>query len=112
MVMRFDLEGASPAVANVDDACVLAGPLKHALTARRQAFQVNTRGFIGAVLAPHHAENAELGERRLAVAEKLLDFLVFIRRQAVLPEGLRGECRGQGSRHGRASIVAFWDTQV
>jgi hypothetical protein len=39
----------------------------------------------------------------------LLDFLEFLGRKAVLSDRLRRECRSQGSRHGRASIVAFWD---
>ena len=56
--MRFDLEGASPAVADVDDAGVLTGPLYHQLAARRQPFQMHARGLIGTMLAPHDRENA------------------------------------------------------
>ncbi len=100
--MRLDLEGAGPAVADVDDAGVLARPLQHALAARGQALQVHARRFVGAVLAPHHAEDAEFGERGLAPAEQLLDLLVFVGREAVLPEGFRGKGRGQGSGHGKS----------
>src|SRR5271157_184582 len=61
MIVRLDLECASPAVADVDDAGILARPLHHQFAARGQAFQVNARRFIGAVFAPHHAEDAEFG---------------------------------------------------
>src|ERR1700690_421097 len=63
---------------------------------------MNARRFIGAVLAPHHAEDAEFGDRGLAVAEKLLDLLVFLGREAVLPENLRRKGRSQRGGHGRS----------
>ncbi len=62
VIVRLDLEGAGPAVADVDDAGVLARPLHHAAAARRQALQMHARRLVGAVLAPHHAEDAQLGE--------------------------------------------------
>src|SRR5581483_2434129 len=49
-----------------------------ARTFRRQFFEMNARGFIGAVLAPHHLENAELGLCRLAFQD-LSDFVEFER---------------------------------
>ena len=82
--MRFDLEGASPSIADVDDARILARPLHNAPAARGQALQMHARRFIGAVLAPHHAEDAQFGDSRLTSAEKLFDLLVFFRREAVL----------------------------
>ena len=99
---RRILEGAGPAVANVDDSRVLSGPLQHALAARRQSLQMNARRLVGAMLAPHHTENAEFGDRWLAPAEQLLDFFVLIRSQAVLPDSLRRKGRGQGSGHGKS----------
>src|SRR5579864_314301 len=108
MVVRFDLERTGPAIANIDDARVLARSLQHEFTAGGQSLQVHARRFIGAVLAPHHAEDAEFGERGLAPAEQLLDLFVLVGSKAVLPDGLRRECRSQGSKHGGASIVAFW----
>src|SRR5208282_4380895 len=66
VIVRFDFEGAGPAVADVDDAGVFAWSLQHALAARGQAFQVHARRFVGAMLAPHDAEDAEFGESGLA----------------------------------------------
>ena len=68
--MRFDLEGACPSIADVDDAGILPGPLHHQFAARRQPFQMHARRFIRAVLAPHHAENAQLGEGGFASAQQ------------------------------------------
>ncbi len=83
MIVRLDLEGAGPAVADVDDAGVLSRPLHHAAAVRGQALQVHARRFVGAVLAPHHAEDAQLGERRLA-AQRLQEAVVFLRRDSVV----------------------------
>src|ERR1700731_1062329 len=86
MIMRFDLEGTRPSIADVDDARILARPLYDAPAARWQPFQMHARRFVGAVLAPHHAEDAKLGNGRLTPAEKLFDLLVFFRREAVLAD--------------------------
>src|ERR1700733_4223547 len=96
MIVRLDLKGASPAVANVDDAGILAGTLQHEFATRGQTFQMHARRLVRAVLAPHHAEDTEFGEGRLALAEKLLDLLVLLGCEAVLPEGLRRKGKGQG----------------
>ena len=93
VIVGLDLEGAGPAVADVDDAGVLAGPLHDAVALGGQALEMHAAGFVGAVLAPHHAVDAEFGEGGLAAAEKLLDFLVLVGRKAVLPEGLRRKGR-------------------
>ena len=53
-----------------------------------------SRRFVGAMFAPHHAEDAEFGERGFASAEKVSDLLVFVGREAVLPERLRSEGLG------------------
>ena len=108
MIVRLDFESAGPAVADIDDAGILAGPLQHALAARGQPLQMHARRFVGAVLAPHHAENAEFGESRFAAAEKLLDFFVLVRSKAVLPEGLRRKSRGQRGGHGRSLYCRIW----
>jgi hypothetical protein len=102
MIVRLDFEGAGPAVANVDDAGVFARPLQHQLAARGQALQVNARRLIGAVLAPHHAENAEFGPHGLASAQQFLDFFEFFRSEAVLPDHLR--CNGSNRRGGHRGI--------
>jgi hypothetical protein len=40
------------------------------------------------VLAPHHAEDPEFGERGLAVPQKLFNLFVFAGSEAVLPDDL------------------------
>src|SRR4029453_328477 len=60
MVVRFDLEDGSEAIADVDGTCVLAGTLQHPSAARRQLLQVNSRALVAAVLGPHDGEDAEL----------------------------------------------------
>ena len=85
MIVRLDLEGAGPAIADVDDAGVLARPLHHAAAVRRKPLQVHSRRLVGAVLAPHHAEDAQLGERRLA-PERLQNAVVFFWRDSMVAE--------------------------
>ena len=70
---------------------------------------MNAAGFIGAVLAPHHAEDAELGEVRVA-AEDFLDARVFVGREAVLGRHLgrdfdfsRKHCHSRIVRRGSMS---------
>ncbi len=78
MIVRLDLEGAGPAIADIDDAGILARALQHQLAARGQPLQMHARRFVGAVLAPHHAEDAEFGEGGLASAQQRFDFFVFV----------------------------------
>ena len=75
--MRFDLENRHEPVADVDHARVFSRPLHHVRAARRQPLQMDADRFIGAVLAPHHAENAKFGDVRIA-AEDFLDARVFV----------------------------------
>src|SRR5271157_648281 len=96
VVVRFDFEGAGPALADVNDAGILARSLQDTLAARRQPFQMYARGLVGTVLAPHHAEDAEFGERGLAAAEKLPDLVEFIGREAVLAQDFRGNGHQRG----------------
>ena len=74
VIVRFDLEGDGEAVADVDDAGILARALHHLRGLRGQALEMDAAGFVGAVLAPHHAEDAEFGEIGLA-AEDFQDAL-------------------------------------
>ena len=69
VVVALHLEDDAVAVAEVDDAGVLAGALDHLRARRRQRLQPDARGLIGAVLAPHDREDAELGEARLAAED-------------------------------------------
>src|SRR5208282_4019714 len=77
VIVRFDFERAGPTLANVNDAGIFTRPLYHQLAARGQTLQVNARRLIGAVLAPHHAEDAEFGGRGLPSAEQVLDLFEF-----------------------------------
>ena len=61
MIVRFDLEDGSQAVADVDGAGVLARALQHPLARRRQRLEMHARALVAAVLRPHHREDAELG---------------------------------------------------
>ena len=58
------------AVADVDDAGVLARSLDDARPRRRELPQVHARGLVRAVLAPHRREDAELDEVRLAAEDR------------------------------------------
>src|SRR5579864_2241505 len=100
MIVRLDLEGASPSIADIDDAGVLARPLYDSPAARRQPLQVNAGRLIGAMLAPHHAKNAKLGDGRLTSAEKLFDLLIFFGREAVLPDNFWSDGKSGGRGHG------------
>src|SRR5271165_4681094 len=108
MIMRLDFEGAGPAVANVDNSRILTRSLQDSSAARRQALEMHTRRFVGAVLAPHHAENAKFGNGRLAAAEKLFDLLVLVEGEAVLPERLRRKCRAEGSSHVKEILLSHF----
>src|SRR5262249_8939407 len=83
VVVRLHLEDHRLPVADVDDAGVFARTLNDARPRRRQAAQVDARGLVRAVLAPHDAEDAELGVGRRA-PEDLVDATELVGRQAVL----------------------------
>ena len=51
------------------------------------------------MLAPHNAEDTQLGKRGLPLSEKLLDLFVLVGGEAVLPQGLRRKGRSYGGRH-------------
>jgi len=52
VVVALDLEGDRLAVAEVDDACVLARALENAAPARRKPLQEARRVLVAAVLRP------------------------------------------------------------
>src|SRR5262249_36522895 len=60
MIVRFNLESNRVTLADIDDSRVLARTLENEFAARREFFQMQPRAFVGAVLAPHYAENAQL----------------------------------------------------
>src|SRR5215471_19651672 len=101
MIVGFDFESAGPTVADVDDAGVFARPLNHQLASRREPFEMSTRRFVGTMLAPHHAEDAQLRERRL-VAQRALNSRVLVRRDAVVGTDFRSN---RGSMRGNWRIA-------
>ena len=68
MIVRFDLVGDRQSVTDIDNAGVLAGTLKDGRPLRRQSAQVDARALVAAVLAPHHAEDAEFGQMSVHVS--------------------------------------------
>ena len=82
MIVRFDFERRDETIADVHDARVFSRALHDELAARGQALQVHFARFVGAVLAPHHAEDAQLRDVRIA-PEDLFDARVFFGGEAV-----------------------------
>ena len=80
VVVRLDLEGDDPAVADVDRAGVLAGAEREPRALGRQRAQQLLGVLVGAVLAPHQREDRELDLVGLA-PELLADERVLGRRQ-------------------------------
>src|SRR6185436_8061146 len=101
MIVRFDLERRHVPAADVDDPGVLARPLDDQLSARRQFLQVQPRALIRAVLAPHHAENAELRIGRFA-PENSDDFVVLRPGQL-----MRGDQLGRDGGHACANAATM-----
>ena len=85
VVVRLDLEDGRQPVADVDGAGVLARPLHHPRPGGRQRLQVHARALVAAVFRPHHREEAQLQQVRLA-AEQFLDARVLALGDAVLAE--------------------------
>ncbi len=92
VVVALDLERDGVALADVDDAGVLADAREH-LADRRllgdltELLEVDLGGLVGAVLAPHHRVHGELAARR-AAAQDLADLLVLVGLQPELRPGL------------------------
>ncbi len=63
VVVALDLEHRGQAVTEVDHARVLARAADHLRPLGRQQLQPALRRLVGAVLAPHHREDAELDQR-------------------------------------------------
>src|ERR1700685_126352 len=107
MIVRLDLEGASPSIANIDDARILARPLYDASAARRQSLQMHAGRFVRAVFAPHHAEDAQLSDGGLASAEKLFNLFVFFRREAVFVDDFWSDGKSGGRGHEEILLSHF-----
>ena len=83
MVVALHLEHADIAIADVDDARVLARPEDDLRALGRQLAQVQAGRFVRAMLVPHRRDDAELGEAR-RTADELDEARVFVRLQAML----------------------------
>ncbi len=82
VVVALHLEDQRLAVADVDDAGVLAGAADHLGAGGGQGAQPFLRGLVGAMLVPHRREDAELGQGRRA-ADQVEDAVVFVGLQPV-----------------------------
>jgi hypothetical protein len=76
VVVRLDLERDRRAVAEVEDARVLAGSLQDALASRGQPLQERGGVLVAAVLRPEEGEDRELEVVRVA-PEQLPDTVRF-----------------------------------
>ena len=90
VVVRLHLERDGQPVADVDHPGVLARPLQDARTGGRKLLEVDARGLVGAVLAPHRREDAELDQVRLA-SQDLEDARVLGVGEVVLLDLLFGD---------------------
>ena len=107
VVVALHLEDHAVAVADVDDAGILARTLDDPRPGGRQRAQPFLRGFVRAVLVPHRREDAELGEARLA-ADQVEDALVFVGLQPVRGDEFRRDGHIIGRCHRRKwSIASF-----
>ena len=93
VIVRLDLERHAEPVAHVDYAGVfLAGGDDDLGRPGGEGLEQGPGVLVGAMLAPHHGENAQLGEVRLA-AENLEDAFVFLRSDAVFLDDPRVDLR-------------------
>ena len=104
VVVGLHLEGGRPAVADVDDAGVLADAREHPVAHRlggglAEVAQMHLRGLVGAVLAPHHRVHRQFGVGG-PTAEDLADPLVLVVLEAEFADaaGAGREWRRRGRR--------------
>ena len=102
MVVRFDLERDGNAVADVNDAGIfLARADEDARGPGGESFEERAGVFVGAMLAPHDGEDAQLGVAGLA-AKKALDLRVLFGSEIVLLDQFRGD---GGFGHGKTILL-------
>src|SRR5262249_50820477 len=100
VVMGFDFERGDEAVTDVDYAGVFAGALHHESAACGETLEMDFARFVGGVFAPHHREDAELGDVGIAPKD-LPDARVFLGGHAVLSGDFGGDRDfGGGGGHG------------
>jgi len=82
MVVAFHFKRHGEAVADIDDAGVLARPLEHVRSLGGKLFQVMPRALVATVLRPHDREDPKLGIVRFP-AEQRDDLPILFRRQTM-----------------------------
>jgi hypothetical protein len=105
VVVALDLEGNGLALAEVDDAGVLAGALQDARAACRKAAQERRGVLVGAVLRPEQREDGELEVVRVA-PEQLADTVELPVGQ---PEGAVERLFGDPRQSFESSVGSGWD---
>ena len=90
VVVALHLEDHRLAVADVDDAGVLARALDHPRRLGRQAAQMDARRLVRAMLVPHRRENPEFGETRHP-PDQLEDALILVGFQAMAGDEFGGD---------------------
>jgi hypothetical protein len=90
VVVALHLEHDCLAVADVDDAGVLARTLDHPRRLGRQAAQMDARGLVRAVLVPHRRENPQFSETRHP-PDQLEDALILVGLQAMAGDEFGGD---------------------
>ena len=92
VVVRLHLEDGAPAVADVDGTGILAGAYDDLRPGRGQRAQMDAARLVGAVLAPHRAQHANLGGVGLAAEPAQRKVILFIG-QVVLERDLAHRLR-------------------
>ena len=99
MVVAFHLEDDGIAVADVDDAGILARALDDLRPLGGHGLEPLLGRLVGTVLVPHGRADAEFGDGGLA-AQQFHEALVFIRLEAVGFDEVRGDLDVGGEAHG------------
>src|SRR5258706_585523 len=87
MIVALHLEDTHIAISDIDDAGILARTLDDDPALGRKLAQMHAGGFVGAMFAPHHREDAELDEIGLAI-QKPLDARIFVFVEPMLANSL------------------------
>ena len=104
VVVAFHLEDGGQAFTDIDHPGVFAGADQHPGRLGGQGFQPDSGGFVGAMLAPHHREDAEFAQCGGA-AEDGQGAGIFIRLEAEFLRQIGGGFGGEGRDAGHGAVV-------
>ena len=90
MVVALHLEDRRLTVTNIDDAGIFAGATDHLRAGGGQFLEMQARGLVGTMFRPHHRENTEFGDIRLA-PQRVQYALIFFCIEAMLAHGFGGD---------------------